>query len=552
MFPEVQTAFGGVPRQYIVFDSSQAKSASGNSGEYDPALSDMRAQSDIVEDAAGPGSGLIPYNDTLGGKTDVNQPQSPDVLGTQERGLRLLTGVRRSPGILPPSPAWSDTAPLAYLPTTIKVPGVGTVEAGAFPLARKAARDYVESQGRAYDPITTYRKVDPARAGRIAEAFEQMRHEPDNPEVKAAYEAMVRETLAQWEAVKRTGLVVEFIDISKGDPYAASPRLATEDVRNNNHLWVFATDDGFGTEGITAKDESDNPLFQLVPGETISGKPVRANDIFRIVHDYFGHIKDGVGFRADGEENAWRSHSRMYSPQAARAMTTETRGQNSWLNYGPHGEKNRTALTQDTIFAEQKIGLLPDWVLWEGLDDLPLPVPAEPRTLADELGFGDLKMMGEPLDPADGPDAPKVIGTDAAGRPVLDFRNSVVSHFTDQESADNINEFGYRVVGDGYYGEAISFTPDRSFGAQFGGVETTARISPDARILNTGVPEDAQMIQSVLNNRHLVPNNPRPGLRSWRQEFLRLGIDGVIVNLPGYVPGSITALGEALRPALGG
>lgn len=503
---------------------------------YDPVgipdeLADIRAQSDIVDDAAGPNNGLTPYTQSLGGQTDVNQPQSPDVLGTQETGLRLLTGVRRSPGILPPSPAWSDTAPLAFLPTTVKVPGVGTIEAGAFPLARKTARDYVESTGRAYDPITTYRKVDPARAGRIAEAFEQMRHEPDNPEVKAAYEAMVKETLAQWEAVKRTGLVVEFIDISKGDPYAASPRLATEDVRNNNHLWVFATDDGFGTDGITAKDESDNPLFQIVPGEKISGKQVRANDIFRIVHDYFGHIKDGVGFRADGEENAWRSHSRMYSPLAARAMTTETRGQNSWLNYGPYGEKNRTALTQDTIFAEQKIGLLPDWVMWEGLDDLPIPVP-EDRTLADELGFGDLKMMGEPLDPADGPDAPKVIGTDAAGRPVLDFRNSVVSHFTDQESADNINEFGYRVVGDGYYGEAISFTPDRSFGAQFGGVETTARISPDARILNTGVPEDAQIIQSVLNNRHLVPNNPRPGMRSWRQEFLRLGIDGV------YDPGA--------------
>jgi hypothetical protein len=525
-FTELNEATDQPADVWVAFEPTQIKSATGNRGTYDPELADIRAQSDIVDDAAGPNSGLTPYTQSLGGQTDVNQPQSPDVLGTQETGLRLLTGVRRSPGILPPSPAWSDTAPLAYLPTTIKVPGVGTVEAGAFPLARRAARDYVESTGRAYDPITTYRKVDPARAGRIAEAFEQMRHEPDNPEVKAAYEAMVKETLAQWEAVKRTGLVVEFIDISKGDPYAASPRLATEDVRNNNHLWVFATDDGFGTDGITAKDESDNPLFQIVPGETISGKQVRANDIFRIVHDYFGHIKDGVGFRADGEENAWRSHSRMYSPQAARAMTTETRGQNSWLNYGPYGEKNRTALTQDTIFAEQKIGLLPDWVLWEGLDDLPLPV-ADDRTLADELGFGDLKMMGEPLDPADGPDAPKVIGTDAAGRPVLDFRNSVVSHFTDQESADNINEFGYRVVGDGYYGEAISFTPNREFGAQFGGVETTARISPDARILQLGVDSDWKMFKAITDQRNVVMMNPRPGQKSWRQAFVEKGIDGV-------------------------
>jgi hypothetical protein len=30
------------------------------------------------------------------------------------------------------------------------------------------------------------------------------------------------------------------------------------------------------------------------------------------------------------------------------------------------------------------------------------------------------------------------------------------------------------------------------------------------------------------------------------------GIDGVIVNLPSYVPGSSAAVGEALRPVVGG
>lgn len=93
------------------------------------------------------------------------------------------------------------------------------------------------------------------------------------------------------------------------------------------------------------------------------------NDIFRVVHDYFGHAKEGVGFRADGEENAWRSHASMYSPDAAPAATTETRGQNSWLNYGPHGDKNRTAATADTVFADQKVGLLPKWAWTQGLKD---------------------------------------------------------------------------------------------------------------------------------------------------------------------------------------
>jgi hypothetical protein len=86
---------------------------------------------------------------------------------------------------------------------------------------------------------------------------------------------------------------------------------------------------------------------------------LRANDVFRIVHDYFGHFKEGNGFRAEGEENAWRSHSAMYSPLARRAMTSETRGQNSWLNYGPHGDTNRTAKSADTIAASLRQNSFP-------------------------------------------------------------------------------------------------------------------------------------------------------------------------------------------------
>jgi hypothetical protein len=108
-------------------------------------------------------------------------------------------------------------------------------------------------------------------------------------------------------------------------------------------------------------------------GETWNGKPVLINDMFRAIHDYFGHAKEGVGFRGDGEENAWRSHASMYSPLARLALGTETRGQNSWLNYGPHGEKNRTASTEETVFAPPKIGLMPSWVHHEGGEDFTLP-----------------------------------------------------------------------------------------------------------------------------------------------------------------------------------
>jgi Inorganic Pyrophosphatase len=253
--------------------------------------------------------------------------------------------------------------PLSGLPTSVTVPGLGKISVGPHQPIRDLAEKYMQDAGLPYNPPRDYAKVDVARAARIADEYEKMAHAPNDPAVKKAYDAMAKETMAQWEAIKRSGFKAEFIPPGAPDPYAASPRLAVEDIKKNNHMWVFSTRDGFGTD--VGFDPSSSPLLNAT-GETISGQPALVNDIFRIVHDYFGHAKEGVGFRADGEENAWRSHAAMYSPEARRAMTSETRGQNSWLNYGPHGEANRTAKTAETVFADQKTGLMPEWVSNEG------------------------------------------------------------------------------------------------------------------------------------------------------------------------------------------
>jgi hypothetical protein len=73
------------------------------------------------------------------------------------------------------------------------------------------------------------------------------------------------------------------------------------------------------------------------------------NDMFRAVHDAFGHAATGRGFDVDGEEAAWCKHSSMYSRLARQAMTTETRGQNSALVFCCDGAH----------FPEQKVFLLP-------------------------------------------------------------------------------------------------------------------------------------------------------------------------------------------------
>ena len=222
--------------------------------------------------------------------------------------------------------------------------------------AEKAAIAYMKKAGLPYTPATKHVIADPERAIEIAAEFEQMEHNPNDPEVKAAYQALIDETIDQYEAMMGTGITVEFI--RGDDPYVNGPSDAIADMVENNHLWVFPTRDGFGSTDL---DVSDNPLLVQTKYK-IGGEVATANDLFRAIHDFFGHAKSGTTFRASGEENAWQSHASMFSPLARRAMTTETRGQNSWLNFGPHGEHNKTAKTNETIFADQKVGLLPRWV----------------------------------------------------------------------------------------------------------------------------------------------------------------------------------------------
>ena len=251
---------------------------------------------------------------------------------------------------------------LTGMPESYTVDGQ-SVEFGFFEPALNAAEEYAAESGIDYSGMESFAPLDPERASKIAVEYELMRHAPDDPLVKAAYKALIDETNAQFRKMLDTGLTVRFI---KGeDPYG-NPRNAILDVINNNNMFVFSTRDGFGSDDAAAESLKENPLLQETEFVTADGEPMLANDVFRAVHDYFGHIKDGVGFRARGEENAWQSHAAMYSPLAIRALTTETRGQNSWVNYGPHGEFNRTASPAETIYADQKIGLLPLWVSLEG------------------------------------------------------------------------------------------------------------------------------------------------------------------------------------------
>lgn len=258
------------------------------------------------------------------------------------------------------------TAPVGR-PSTVRIPGAGEFQARPVNPIEQAAREYMERRGMDTTPLGSYPRQDPTRTRLIASAYDMMRHDPNDPAVRRAYDAMIQETLDQYNALRGSGIDFKFLREGMDDPYARSPAMGYQDLVENGRLWVFPTDFGFGSSA--AFDPSTNPLLRRV-GRIGDKNDAVANDAFRAVHDAYGHFGPGNPFfRAPGEERAWIEHSRMYSPDARGAMTSETRGQNSWLNAGPYAEQNRTALGADTVFADQKTGLLDPWA-WD-LEGMP-------------------------------------------------------------------------------------------------------------------------------------------------------------------------------------
>ena len=254
------------------------------------------------------------------------------------------------------------------------------------------------------------RGLDEARGKRLAQAFIDMKHNPNDPEVKASYEALAKETLEQYQAFLDAGYTIE---INNEEPYASSQDMI-EDLRNNKRIKIFSTESGFGSKKITKKQRQDNPLLAKTDFKDVNGKPLLVNDVFRAIHDFFGHAELGNSFGPKGEENAWNVHVRMFSPLARRAMTTETRGQNSFVNFSgvndkiekdrDEARKLREAgdiegakklvdkIYEEGSFAEQKIGLLP-----------------EEFSQFDEQDMGDVSMRPEGLQERDTEVEPAVV-----------------------------------------------------------------------------------------------------------------------------------------------
>lgn len=139
-----------------------------------------------------------------------------------------------------------------------------------------------------------------------------------------AYRRFADQVRAQFQALTREIDVI----FQEADPYTCAEEMFADVSRGTLRVWATPVD-------------QRHPVLSR-----------HENNMFRAVHDFHGHYMTGRDFSRHGEEAAWVRHSGMFTGLARRAMTSETRGQNSafiWVNGGRE-------------FPPQKAILLPDWV----------------------------------------------------------------------------------------------------------------------------------------------------------------------------------------------
>jgi hypothetical protein len=148
-----------------------------------------------------------------------------------------------------------------------------------------------------------------------------------------AYRQLNHETKLQFDSLP---VNMSFHRAGEGD-YRNSKEML-HDVHNNRHLSVFQGGD-------------PHDMMSDVDPET----GLTSTELFRAVHDFYGHAVHGNEFGPKGEESAWAAHSAMYSPLANLAMTPETRGANSVVNYSPlnaelkHGVRKATEAAHEAM-----------------------------------------------------------------------------------------------------------------------------------------------------------------------------------------------------------
>ncbi len=233
---------------------------------------------------------------------------------------------------------------------------------GRCPILTKVSADYKNKFNISNYPFDYKGTMHEEVGKKIADMYQSIEHKPNAELVKGAYQQLAKEVIMQFQFITDNSKIEFEPYADKGEPYANSYEMLVD--IHHYHMYFFKTESGFGET-----EYMETNLMLNKTGFKIGDYELVVNDLFRIIHDIFGHAMNGNGFGPKGEDSAWFDHLKMFSPLAASALSTETRGQNCWVNFGMHLRDENNQLWKkgqnqwvpfsERPFAEQKMNILP-------------------------------------------------------------------------------------------------------------------------------------------------------------------------------------------------
>jgi len=184
----------------------------------------------------------------------------------------------------------------------------------------------------------------------LAEWFERQPVETSGPDCYNVFKAELKQ---QAQMLFSFGYTSELVE---EDPYDGVEGVVRS-IRDQQHLSVLSTQAAGSFPG-------DHPLCKQSSFVGSNGNALLYNDLFRWVHDMFGHGHlgaDNAPFTLVGEWRSWRMHRQMFSDKAKGALAAETIAQISWMESAPPFDGDPRPVS-DRPFPKQKVVSVP-WAL---------------------------------------------------------------------------------------------------------------------------------------------------------------------------------------------
>ena len=104
--------------------------------------------------------------------------------------------------------------------------------------ALEVAEGYMRSIGKTYKTTVPIKRINEPLMRRMAKAYDATPNGYDDPKTIKSYEAFIKETNAQFLAIRAAGYDVEVDD---DDPYISSQHMI-DDLRDNKRLKIFSAE----------------------------------------------------------------------------------------------------------------------------------------------------------------------------------------------------------------------------------------------------------------------------------------------------------------------